>query len=185
MLRSESSDPAVVKRTRLSFGSGWPCQKFPRIRAGNHFSCRAAPDGRAASLVIDFNRRRTCRAVKSAGRHPRMISRTPIASPLLGVIFVLVRELLPRENLVLLRQELIQRRTLGESQRPLAGVGEREQGALVVDAADHQLGFGHEKTILRFEPLRERDRRMPCHIGVPIPSVIRGLAVWNPVVAKK
>ena len=45
---------------------------------------------------------------------------------LIGVVFVFVGELFARENLVLLRQELIQRRTLRESDCPLASVGERK-----------------------------------------------------------
>jgi hypothetical protein len=60
---------------------------------------------------------------------------------LIGVVFVFVRELFARENLVLSRQELIQRRTLRESDCPLASVGEREEGALVVNSANHDLRF--------------------------------------------
>ena len=44
---------------------------------------------------------------------------------LVGVVFILVGKLFARENLVLLRQELIQRRTLRESDCPLASLGER------------------------------------------------------------
>src|SRR5260221_5843297 len=100
---------------------------------------------------------------------------------LIGVVFVFVGELFARENLVLLRQESFQRRTLRKSNGPLAGMGERKQGALVVNAADHRLRFWHRETVLCFELSWKRDRRMPCHVAIPIPTVI-GFAAGSPFV---
>ena len=48
------------------------------------------------------------------------------------VIPVLVGKLFAREDLIYLRQELIERRALVQSGCPLASVGEREERALVV-----------------------------------------------------
>jgi hypothetical protein len=48
------------------------------------------------------------------------------------VIPVLVGKLFARENLIFLRQELIERRALGQAGCPLASVGEREERAFVV-----------------------------------------------------
>ena len=63
---------------------------------------------------------------------------------LIGVVFIYIGELFARENVVFLRQELIQRRTLCQPECPLASVGQREQGALVVNAAYHRLRFWYQ-----------------------------------------
>jgi hypothetical protein len=60
------------------------------------------------------------------GRSSEEVLRAIAPLGLIGVIFVFVGELFARENFIFFRQELIQRRTLRETDCPLASVGERE-----------------------------------------------------------
>ena len=103
---------------------------------------------------------------------------------LIGVVFVFVGELFARENLVLLRQESFQRRTLRKPNGPLASVGEREQGALVVNAANHHLRFwqrGNRPSLRTSSGTRSSDARSDCRTN----PICHQIDAPNPFVTKK
>src|SRR5579871_1406111 len=67
------------------------------------------------------------------------------------VEFILVRDFFVLEELVLFGQEFLKRRSFLEANRLLISVRQRQQRALIVSAAYHQLVSRHEEAVFFLE----------------------------------
>src|SRR5262249_14439746 len=127
------------------------------------------------SLRLTGGGRQFASSIKSAGEpipgahfigRSRTDTDAELLSRLVGVEFVLIRELFVLEELVFLGQEFHKRRSFAEANRPLISVREGQQRALVVSAACHQLRSRRDEAVFVLEPLGECQSRKPGEICV-------------------